>query len=149
MCVCVCVITNTVSSPISLKSARPCRCFRSSFFPFFSCSERERWEERNSMCPSFTAIVPLSSIIHLTALHYPSLFPSFSLHFYPLTPLLHPPSYHSFFYSSSMFFSPRKKKPSNTCLLAAGLSPASPNLSLPWHWLAGAAAELVLAGSSR
>ncbi|KAF0030315.1 hypothetical protein F2P81_017046 [Scophthalmus maximus] len=35
----------------------------------------------------------------------------------------------------------------NTCRLAASLSPASPNLSLLWYWLAGAAV-LVLAGSS-
>lgn len=69
--------------------------------------------------------------------------------FLPLPAFLHPPS---FFYSSSMilslFFSPGEKN-NNTGLLAAGLSPAFPNLSLLWYWLAGASAVLVLAGSSR
>lgn len=48
---------------------------------------------------------------------------------------------------SVFFFHQRGKK--NTCLLAASSSPASPNLSLPRYWLAGAAAVLVLAVSSR
>lgn len=92
-----------------------------------------------STCPSFTAIVPLFSIIHLTVLHYPSLFQSFSLQATHL-PLPHPPSYHSFLYSSSMilFFHDRKKKKSPHKHLSAGCPfVSSPSKPFPALALAG------------
>lgn len=92
-----------------------------------------------STCPSFTAIVPLFSIIHLTVLHYPSLFQSFSLQATHL-PLL---TLHLITLSSTpppwyFFFMIGKKKKSPHKHLSAGCPfVSSPSKPFPALALAG------------
>ena len=149
----MCVITNTVSLPISLQSARPWRYFKrrfffsfpSSFFPSLSFNVSLLHSHCPSLLhhPSHRASLPFTlPIIFSTSRPPPPSSPSI-LSLFPLLLL------HDTFFSMIGKRKEKTKAHTNTCLLAARLSPASPNLSLLWHWLAGASAVLVLAGSSR
>lgn len=147
----VCSECVVVSSVPPARFPSVCLSLTPFFFSFLFFSEFLASHLSLSTRPSFPAIVPHFSIIHLPMLHYPSLFPSFCRRFYSLTqqpailsPFLLPPSM-----ILPLSFPSEGKKKTNTCLLVTRLSPASPNLSLHWYWLTGASAVLVLADSSR
>lgn len=137
----MCVITNLVSSPISLKSAHPCRYLKSSLF---SPSLSFNFSLLHSHCPSLLRHPSRHASLPFT-------FPIVFSHFYPLLTL---PSILSLFLlhdTFSVFFFTRVKNKRLVCWLPVCLQPLQsfPYSGIGWLEPLLCCYWLVLAGEAK